>query len=144
VDQLLVVAATARIVPLRRSTVRGIFAGLVVAFIIVVIALFVATLGALGVAAIGWLLHRWFDLTQWQGSLVALVVALAVGFMASRMAVFGAPTAEPEWLEWDDDEDNEGAGAEPPIVPWRRQRPTQGDLPAERTQQKPQKGPRRK
>ena len=67
---------------------RGILAGLIVALFIVVIALFVATLGALGVAAIGWLLHHWFDLTQWQGSLIALVVAIAVGFIASRMSAF--------------------------------------------------------
>ncbi len=115
---------------------RGIFAGLIVAFIIVVIALLVATLGALGVAAIGLLLHRWFDLTQWQGSLIALAVALGVGFLASRMAAFGAPASEPDWLEWDDEEDDEDSGVEPPIVPWRRQRPTQGDLPSERPQQK--------
>jgi hypothetical protein len=121
--------------------VRGILAGLIVAFIIVVIALLVAALGALGVAAIGWLLHRWFDLTQWQGSLIALVVAIAVGFIASRMAAFGEPVGEPEWLEWDDDEDDEAPAAEPPVVPWRRQRPTQGDLPADRPQQK---GSRRK
>lgn len=119
---------------------RGILAGLIVGFIIVVIALAIATFGALGVAAIGLLLHRWFDLTQWQGSLIALVVALAVGFVASRMALFGAPVSEPEWLEWDDEEDEEAAD-EPPIVPWRRQRPTQGDLPSDRPQQK---GPRRK
>jgi hypothetical protein len=120
---------------------RGIFAGLIVAAIIVVIALLVDTLGALGVAAIGWLLHRWFDLTQWQGSLIALAVALSVGLIASRMAIFGAPGGEPEWLEWEEEEQDEGPGAEPPVVPWRRQRPTQGDLPSQRP---PQKGSRRK
>ncbi len=114
---------------------RGMVAGLVVALIIVVVALLVATLGALGVAAIGWLLHRWFDLTQWQGTLIALAVALGVGFVTYRLASVSETAGEPEWMEWEDGEDDEVAG-EPPIVPWRKQRPTQGDLPPQRPQQK--------
>lgn len=121
---------------------RGMLAGLIVALLVVIVALLVATLGAVGVAAIGWLLHRWFDLTQWQGSLIALAVALGIGYLAYRMAA--APeTREPEWLEWDDLDDDEVDPGEPPIVPWRRQRPTQGDLPKEQPQPQ-QKGSRRK
>ncbi len=112
-------------------------AGLIVALLIVVVALLVATLGALGVAAIGWLLHRWFDLTQWQGSLIALAVALGIGFAVFRLINLPANT-EPEWMEWDEDEPD--VVDEPPVVPWRRQRPTQGDLPSEQQQ----KGSRRK
>jgi hypothetical protein len=121
--------------------VRGILAGLLFGLIIVIVALFVATLGALGVAAIGWLLHRWFDLTQWQGTLIALAVALGVGFVAYRMASVPDTHAEPEWIEWDDEDGEPEADNEPPIVPWRRQRPTQGDLPQKQSQQK---GSRRK
>ena len=47
---------------------RGLLAGLLVALIISTVALLVATIGAVGVAAIGLLLTRWFDLTQWQGT----------------------------------------------------------------------------
>lgn len=120
---------------------RGMLAGLIVALIIVVVALLVATFGALGVAAIGWLLHRWFDLTQWQGSLIALAVALSVGFAVFRLANSTEARGEPEWIEWDDDQDEGNVVVEPPVVPWRRQRPTAGDLPSE---QPKQKGSRRK
>jgi hypothetical protein len=107
-----------------------VFAGLIVAFVIVVVALLVATLGALGVAAIGWLLSRWFELSQWQGTLIALAVALSVGAGVYKVATGSDTPGEPEWIEWDDAD--EAATSEPPIVPWRRQRPTQGDLPADR------------
>lgn len=121
---------------------RGMLAGLIVALLVVVVALFVAALGSVGVAAIGWLLYRWFGLTQWQGSLIALAVALGIGYLAYRMA--NVPeTTEPEWVEWDDLNEADDAPVEPPIVPWRRQRPTQGDLPQERPQPQ-QKGSRRK
>ena len=120
---------------------RGMLAGLIVALIVVVVALLVSTFGALGVAAIGWLLHRWFDLTQWQGSLIALAVALGIGFIAYRLASSPETHGEPDWIDWDDLDDDDEAASEPPIVPWRRQRPTQGDLPPERPQQK---GSRRK
>ena len=53
------------------------FAGLLVALLISAVALLVAAVGALGVAAIGLLLQHWFDLTQWQGTLIALAVAMA-------------------------------------------------------------------
>jgi hypothetical protein len=121
--------------------VRGLFAGLFFALIIVVVAVVVAIVGALGVAGIGWLLHRWFDLTQWQGSLIALVVALGIGYVASRMA--SAPVYEPEWTALDEDDADvlEAVADEPPIVPWRQKRPTPGNLPFERS--KP-KGSRRK
>ena len=120
---------------------RGVFAGLIIGFFIVVVALLVATIGALGVAAIGWLLHRWFELTQWQGSLIALAVALGVGFVAYRLSSY-TPPGDPDWIEWDNDMDGEDdAVNEPPIPAWRARRPTQGELPVERPAQK---GSRRK
>ena len=57
---------------------RGLFASLVIAVLFMVVALVAAAFGAVGVAFIGSLLHRWFDLSQWQGTLVALAVALSV------------------------------------------------------------------
>ena len=87
---------------------RGMLAGLIVAFVIVVIALLVALLGGLGVAAIGWLLSHWFDLSQWQGSLIALAVALGVGFVIYRMVAYNAPfEAEPEWIDWAEEDEEE-------------------------------------
>jgi hypothetical protein len=111
---------------------RGTLAGIIVALIIVIVALLVATLASLGVAAIGWLLSRWFDLTQWQGSLIALVAALSIGFGVYRFATVADTGGEPEWMEWDEQDEE----VEPPVVAWRRQRPTQGDLPAGRPKQR--------
>jgi hypothetical protein len=111
---------------------RGLLAGLVIAILVIVVALLGAALGAFGIAAIGWLLHRVFDLTQWQGSLIALAVATGLGYLVFRLAV--VPLTPPVWTgDWDSWENaDESAGqheAEPPIVPWRRQRPTPGELP---------------
>jgi hypothetical protein len=51
---------------------RGLFASLVIAMLFMIVALVAAAFGAVGVAFIGSLLHRWFDLSQWQGTLVGL------------------------------------------------------------------------
>jgi hypothetical protein len=122
--------------------VRGIFAGLVIGFIITVISLFISAVGAVGISLIGLLLSSWFELSQWQGSLIALVIALGVGAAIYRMTV--APSSEPEWMALDEvDEPAEVGAGDPPIVPWRRQRPTQGDPPS-RSQPKPPEGSSRK
>ena len=119
---------------------RSLLAGLLVALIISAVALLVAALGALGVSAIGLLLHRWFDLTQWQGTLIALAVAISLGYLVYKLAtqVPGPARWEgdlgDEW--YDEDEDDEEDVEEPPIVPWRRTRPTPGELP----EQKPATG----
>jgi hypothetical protein len=106
---------------------RSPVAGLIVGLVIVVLALLVAFVAAVGIAFIGLLLSRWFDLTQWQGSLIALAALGIVGLLAYRL--IDSPTySEPEWLDFDY-EDPEPEPAEPPIVPWRRQRPTQGQPP---------------
>lgn len=119
---------------------RSLLAGLLVALIIAAVALVVAAVGALGVAAIGLLLHHWFDLTQWQGTLTALVVTLGLGYLVYKLAAQTqvAPAWSPEWDDWDEnDEDNEWEEdilpeKEPPVVPWRRSRPTPGDLPKDK------------
>jgi hypothetical protein len=113
---------------------RGLLAGLLVALIISTVALLVATIGAVGVAAIGLLLNRWFDLTQWQGTLIALAVTMSLGYLVYKLAA-QVPAEQPwsdDFDKWEDDGSEADQVAEPPIVPWRRSRPTQGDLPAEK------------
>lgn len=121
---------------------RNLLGGLLIAFIIVVLVLLVAALGALGVAAIGWLLQRWFDLSQWQGTLTALGVAGGLVFLIYKLVA--QPTPPTIWQndldEWEEEPEEPEVVEEPPIVPWRRNRPTQGDLPM----QKPTPGGARK
>lgn len=122
---------------------RGLFAGLLVALLIAAVALLIAAVGALGVAAIGWLLQHWFDLSQWQGTLVALIVALGLGYLVYRLAAQPPipSTWEPDWDDWEPEEDDE---EEPPIVPWRRSRPTPGALPSDQPAPAPPSGRKRK
>ena len=124
---------------------RGLLAGLLVALIISTVALLVATIGAVGVAAIGLLLTRWFDLTQWQGTLIALAVTMGLGYLVYKLAS-QVPAAQPwadDWDELEDDEEEVTVVEEPPIVPWRRSRPTQGELPPEKPAPKPASGTRK-
>ena len=120
---------------------RGLLAGLLVALIISTVALLVATIGAMGVAAIGLLLNRWFELSQWQGTIIALAVTMGLGYLVYKLAS-QVPAAQPgsdDWDELEDDETEADEAENPPIVPWRRSRPTQGELPPE----KPATGPRK-
>lgn len=114
---------------------RGLFATLIVAALFIAVALFAATFGSIGVALIGSLLHRWFDLTQWQGSLIALAVAAGLTLVIYRLS--HAPVQSAAWQDdWEDDADEaeeEPEVVEPPIVPWRRSRPTPGELPSEKS-----------
>lgn len=126
---------------------RTLLAGLLVALVIATVALAIAALGALGVAAIGLLLHHWFDLTQWQGSIIALTVALGLGYLVFRLAAPppAAPSWEGEWGDWEDDEtEEEVPDEEPPIVPWRRSRPAPSELPAQKPAPPPSTGRKRK
>lgn len=109
---------------------RSLFISLIVAAFFMLIALIVTGLAALGVALIGLLLSRWFDLTQWQGSVIALVMAAGLTVMIYLLA--HTPSAPPVWVDdWEEEEEEEEE--EPPIVPWRRNRPTPGELPSERS-----------
>jgi hypothetical protein len=104
---------------------RGLLASLVIAILFMVVALVAAALGAVGVAFIGSLLHRWFDLSQWQGTLVALVVAISLGLLVYKMT-----QAPVEPTVFTDDWEEEPEQVESPVVPWRRNRPTPGELPS--------------
>jgi len=114
---------------------RGLFATLVVAVLFIVIALLAAAFGSVGVALVGLLLHRWFDLTQWQGSLIALAVAAGLTLVVYKLS--HSPVQPATWQDdWEDDEEEdeeEPEVIEPPIVPWRRSRPTPGELPSDRS-----------
>ncbi len=120
---------------------RNLFGGLVIAILIVLLVLLIAAFGALGIAAIGWLLQHWFDLTQWQGTLTALGVAGGLAFLVYKL--IAQPTIPTIWegdlAEWEEDGEPQTT-EEPPIVPWRRNRPTPGELPP----QKPASGSPRK
>jgi len=113
---------------------RGLFATLIVAVLFIAVALLAAAFGAVGVALVGLLLRRWFDLTQWQGSLIALAVASGLTLVIYKLS--HAPVQSTAWEDdWEDDEEDaedEPEVVEPPIVPWRRSRPTPGELPSEK------------
>ncbi|GEM_PF-941651 len=112
---------------------RNLIVTLIIAVIFMVIALAGTVIGALGIALIGLLLHRWFDLTQWQGSLIALAIASGLAFLIVRLSLIPAP--EPHWVDtWEEEEEEEEEeqAEEPPIVPWRRSRPTPGELPSDK------------
>lgn len=110
---------------------RSLFISLIVAAFFMLIALVATSVGALGVALIGLLLSRWFDLTQWQGSVIALV--MAAGLTAVIYRLTHVPSMPPVWTDDWEEEEEEEAEEEPPIVPWRRNRPTPGELPSEKS-----------
>jgi hypothetical protein len=115
---------------------------LLVAVLVLLVVVVATSIGALGVAAIGWLLHRWFDLTQWQGTLVSLSVAVGLGYLVFKMAIQPTMPWDLDSLgEYDDyEEEEEEEEEEPPIVPWRRSRPTPSTPPGS----KPTSGPGRR
>ncbi len=122
---------------------RGLITGLLVAIIVLALALAATTVGSLGVAAVGWLLQRWFDLTQWQGSVIALGVLVFKGFIQPTTPWNDSGLDDYDDDDWDD-EDDEDEDDEPPIVPWRRSRPTPGNLAKTTPIQKPSSGAKKR
>ena len=111
---------------------RSFLAGLIVAVIILAIALLAAAIGALGVGAVGWLLTLVFELSQWEGTLVAFGVAISLGLLVYRIVTHPFPTTwESVASDYEDEEEEEEEEEAPPIVQWRRSRPTPGTLPSE-------------
>jgi hypothetical protein len=107
---------------------RSLAASILMFLLLAVVVLVVALVASLGVAAMGWVVSRVFDLTQWQGTLVALGVTLGTGFLLYQLGGPPAPVVAPvDYDEWDDDDPEET-----PLVPWRQRRPTPGQLPAEK------------
>jgi len=124
---------------------RGFLAGLLIAMIVLGIALIAAGAGALGIAAIGWLLHRWFDLTQWQGSVIALGITFGLGWLIYKGIIHPTtPFSDFDLDDYYDDDWEDYEEEEPPIVPWRRSRPTPGDLPKATPVQKPPSGAKKR
>ncbi|OIO91881.1 MAG: hypothetical protein AUK03_10490 [Anaerolineae bacterium CG2_30_64_16] len=126
---------------------KGFLAGLLIAMLVLGIALVAATAGALGIAAVGWLLHHWFDLSQWQGSVIALAITFGLGWIIYKGLI--QPTTPWSGFDLDDDDDDDDdwedyEEEEPPIVPWRRSRPTPGNLPNETPAQKPSSGAKKR
>ena len=124
---------------------RSILSTLFMILLLGAIVLVGATVAAFGIGAVGWLVHRVFGLTQWQGSLIALGSVLGVGYL---MYQFGGPPAPvitrgPDWVDWDDDDlDDEDETPEPPVVAWRQRRPTPGQLPTDKTPNRKARGGR--
>jgi hypothetical protein len=126
---------------------RGVLAGLLIAALVVIVALLVAAVGSVGVALIGLLLHRWFELSQWQGSLIALIVGAGLSVVVYRIVAAASAPPIPVNNDWDDDDDEDEEDEdefEPPIVPWRRSRPTPGELPPQKPASPPAKPAGRK
>ena len=126
---------------------RGVLAGLLIAALVVIVALLVAAVGSVGVALIGLLLHRWFELSQWQGSLIALILGAGLIVVVYRIVAAASAPPIPVNNDWDDDDDEDEEDEdefEPPIVPWRRSRPTPGELPPQKPASPPAKPAGRK
>ena len=134
---------------------RGVLAGLLIAALVVIVALLVAAVGSVGVALIGLLLHRWFELSKWQGSLIALIVGAGLSVVVYRIVAAASAPPIPVNNDWDDDDDEDEEDEdefeppnedefEPPIVPWRRSRPTPGELPPQKPASPPAKPAGRK
>ncbi len=75
----------------------------------------------LGFAGIGWVVNRAFAIGQLESTAIAVVIGFGFTYIVYR--IFSVPILEVEedWEEW---EEEEGEENEPPIVPWRRHRPT--------------------
>ncbi|MEJ5198988.1 MAG: hypothetical protein WHX53_08700 [Anaerolineae bacterium] len=111
---------------------RGPLITILMTLLLVLIVLFAAAVTAVGIAAIGLLLHRWFALTQWEGSLIAIVASVGFGFLLYRL--LSSPLSSLASSDWEEEEEEEEAPPEPPVVPWRRNRPTPGTLPQQQSQ----------
>lgn len=97
-----------------------ILVGLLLSVIFVVLTLIVSA----GIALVGWVLSLIFPLSMVQGVIVAGLVGAGVAYLMYvffRDIPLPGPPLEEEEDEWEEDEDEED---EPPIVPWRRRRPT--------------------
>ena len=73
--------------------------------------------------------------------MIALAVTMGLGYLVYKLAS-QVPAEQPfahDWDELEEDEDEEAVFEEPPIVPWRRSRPTQGELPPEKPATAPKK-----
>lgn len=105
--------------------------------LLIILLLLVLTFAAsVGIALVGWVLNLIFPaLSVFQGSLIAFGVGLGVTFGFARlMSTFPSPPSEDEEDEDEDEEDDQEF--EPPIVRWRRERPTPS-LPSQSRKKRP-------
>lgn len=119
---------------------RSIVASLIMFLLLAVVVLVVALLASLGVSGIGWIVAQLFNLTQWQGTIVALVVSMGAGFLVYQLGGRPGPVVTP--FDFEDWEEEYEEPEEPPVVAWRQRRPTPGDLPAQ-THAKGKRTPRK-
>jgi hypothetical protein len=93
-----------------------------------VLGLVLALIVSLAIVAIGWVLSSVFPLSLFEGTIVALVTSIGIGYALYRF-VEGVPLVsdalDEDWEDGEDWLDEEDDEPEPPIVPWRQRRPTQ-------------------
>ncbi|MBC8447168.1 MAG: hypothetical protein H8D78_05410 [Chloroflexi bacterium] len=86
----------------------------------------------LGFVGVGWVVNRAFGLGLLESTAIAVAVGFGVAYSVFR--TFSMPDLssdedwedDEDWDEWEDEEE-EVEEDEPPIVPWRRHRPTPAD-----------------
>lgn len=106
---------------------RRFFASVLLTLIVAVVLLAVVLAVALGFVGVGWVVDRAFGTGLLPSTAIVVVVGVGVAFFVLR--ALSMPDLRPEedledWDEWEEEEEEN----EPPIVPWRRHRPTPADL----------------
>lgn len=119
------------------------FASVLLSLLLVALVLAAVLAVTLGFVGIGWVVNRIFDMGLLEST--AIAVAIGFGFAYVVYRIFSVSVFEPEedwedeeWEEWDEEEEEE----EPPIVPWRRHRPTPAE-PEETRQRGRKRGKKR-
>ncbi len=106
-----------------QSILRTILAVALLLLLILVVALALGLAGALGIVAVGWVVTRAFsDLSLFEASLIALIAETGLLLVAYRLLTISFNPVVKVGVEEEEGEEEEEF--EPPIVPWRRSRPT--------------------
>jgi len=107
------------------------FASVLLTLLVVVVLLAVVLAVTLGFAGVGWVVNRAFGMGLLQSTAIAVAIGFGVAYFVFRafsMPDLGSGEGWGDWMEededWDEWEDEEEEEDEPPIVPWRRHRPT--------------------
>ncbi len=105
-----------------QSILRTILAVAFLLLLILAVALALSLAGALGIVAVGWVVTRAFsDLSLFEASLIALIAEAGLLLVAYRFLTIAF---NPVVKVGEEEEEEEEEEFEPPIVPWRRSRPT--------------------
>lgn len=95
------------------------FIGAMLLTLLILVFILASVLAAtLGFASIGWVVNRVFPMGLLQSTALAVVVGAGLAYIAYHF--FSMLILREEWEEWEEEEED----FEPPVVPWRRHRPT--------------------